>query len=75
MRRLTEKQRTLLEFVREHSGLTTAALQRAAGYAHQGYESFLRDRLSRLQARGLVRGVVRLGPRGWIVSRTWEVSP
>lgn len=73
---LTTNQTELLEGVKENQGLTTAELRRALGYAHQGYESYLRDRLFRLEARGLVRSEEKKNSTH-VIARRWfaqEVS-
>jgi hypothetical protein len=81
-RKLTVKQESLLSDVETFPGLTTAEFRRQAlggwqaGY-HQAYESSLRDRLFRLEFRGLVHSEEKLSAAGRVVARRWfprEVS-
>lgn len=82
-RKLNVKQQALLSDVEAFPGLTTAEFRRTAlggheaGY-YQGYESFLRDRLFILEARGLIRSEEKKGRNGrTVVARRWfpvEVS-
>jgi len=68
---LTTKQIALLEDVKENQGLTTAELRRALGRGYyQAYESHLRDRLFRLEARGLVRSEEKRNG-SHVIARRW----
>lgn len=53
--------------------LNTHQIAQARG-DRQSYESYLRDRLYRLEAAGLIRSEARKGKGGAVRSRTWALA-
>ena len=73
MMTLTKKQADLLAVVAENPNRNTHQLAQTLGH-YQAYESYLRNRLFRLAARGVLSYEETRGPHGTVCERRWRLS-